>query len=923
MKTGDWAKAKRIFGDAIKVAPSERLRFLDEACVDDADLRREVESLLVSFDDAESFMERPAAQDITGFNRAGSKKLEKGKRVGHYEIVRQIGAGGMGEVYLAQDKKLDRRVAIKILNEQFSRNEANLARFIREAKAASSLNHPNILIIHEIGESENSSFIVSEFIEGRTLRELVAASPMHLPDILDITIQIVSALTAAHEAYIVHRDIKPENVMVRPDGYVKLLDFGLAKLTEQKPVGLEETTIQQSQTGKGVILGTVNYMSPEQAKGEKVEARTDIFSLGVVLYEMIAGRTPFAGVSMSETLANLMTTEPLPLARYTSKVPDELQRIVSKMLRKHSDERYQTMKGLLADLKSLQKRLDFEAELVQRKSPEQIADKARPVFKPNEATEARTAMLPPATADAKDPLNPEIKTDDGQMLRDKPKPSRTLLVRLLLGLLLVALLGLGCWLYFKHSSLASSKSSPIESIAVMPFVNESSNADTEYLSDGMTETLISSLSQIPKLNVKARSSVFRYKGKEINAQTIGKELNVQAILTGRVIQRGQDLILYVELVEAATENSLWKQTYNKTMTNLVALQNDIARDVADKLKVKLSGADEQKLAKNFPESPEAYQLYLQGLYHWNKLSPSEIRKSLEYFQRAVDVDPNYALAFADEGRAYFSLAVNADAPSQEVLPRAREAAVRALKLDDTLASAHTTLGWVKFWFDWDWNGAEQEFLRALSLDPNLGDTHVAYANVLTFTGRHAEALYQSQRARELEPLNLRFNALEGQAFFYAGKYDEAIVRLQKTVELEPTFSLSHLFLSRVYVEKGMYLEAITEATKASDFSGGHSEAVAHIVYALAKSGKRREAQVALNELTKRAAEQRYVPPYSLALAYNGLGETDLAIDWLEKGFQQRDVRMAFLKVEPKWNNLRNNPRFQDLLRRVGFKETNK
>ena len=495
--------------------------------------------------------------------------------------------------------------------------------------------------------------------------------------------------------------------------------------------------------------------------------------------------------------------------------------------------------------------------------------------------------------------------------------ARRLKIGLAVAVFFIVLLAAGALSYWLMGG-RSSNSAPIESIAVMPFVNESGNPDVEYLSDGMTETLISSLSQIPKLNVKARSSVFRYKGKDTSAQTIGKELNVQAILTGRVIQRGEDLILYVELVDAATENSLWKQTYNKTMTNLVALQNDIARDVADKLKVKLSGADEQKLAKNYTENPEAYQLYLQGLYHWNKLSPSEIRKSLEYFQRAVDVDPNYALAYADEGRAYFSLALIADAPSQEVLPKAREAAVRALKIDDRLAPAHTTLGWVKFWFDWDWNGAEQEFLRALSLDPNLGDTHVAYANVLTFTGRHAEALYHSQRARELEPLNLRFNALEGQAFFYAGKYDEAIVRLQKTVELEPTFSLSHLFLSRVYSEKGMYTEAITEATKASDLSGGHAEAVALIVYALARSGKRREAQAALNELTKRAAEQRYIPPYNLALAYNGLGETDVAFDWLEKGLQQRDVRMTFLKVEPKWNNLRDDPRFQDLLRRVGL-----
>ncbi|MBA4123820.1 MAG: serine/threonine protein kinase [Acidobacteria bacterium] len=363
MNSERWRKVKGLFDAALELAPNQRKWFLDKSCGNDDGLRREVEKLLDSFAE-DSFMEQPAAREVASvIIKAETKNLEAGKCFGHYEIVRQIGAGGMGEVYLAQDKKLERRVAVKILNEKFSRHESNLQRFIQEAKAASALNHPNILVIHEIGETEEANFIVSEFIEGKTLREVIEKLPMRLSEVLEISIQIANALVAAHAARIVHRDIKPENIIVRPDGFVKILDFGLAKLLEQKAVGFEALTVKQNETAKGMILGTVNYMSPEQAKGERVDERTDIFSFGVLLYEIIAGRTPFASDSMSETFANLINSEPQPLSRFAANAPDELQRIVAKMLKKNKDERYQTAKDLLIDLKSLQKRLDFETEL--------------------------------------------------------------------------------------------------------------------------------------------------------------------------------------------------------------------------------------------------------------------------------------------------------------------------------------------------------------------------------------------------------------------------------------------------------------------------------------------------------------------------------------------------------------------------------
>ncbi|MBA3770082.1 MAG: hypothetical protein H0X08_06260 [Blastocatellia bacterium] len=457
----------------------------------------------------------------------------------------------------------------------------------------------------------------------------------------------------------------------------------------------------------------------------------------------------------------------------------------------------------------------------------------------------------------------------------------------------------------------------IESIAVMPFVNDSGNAEVEYLSDGMTETLISSLSQLPNLSVKARSSVFRYKGKEADSQTIGKELNVQAILNGRVVQRGQELILYVELVEAGTENSLWTQTYNKTMTNLVALQSEIARDVADKLKVKLSGADEQRLTKNYTQNAEAYQLYLKGRYHVQRSMRAESQTGIVYFQQAIAADPAYALAYVGLADAYRVLSLGGELPSSELFPKAKAAAEKAIELDANLAEAHTALGSTLFFFDWDWKGAERELARALELDPKSGDAHGAYAFFLSNMGRHEEAIREIKLSRELDPLNLRLGALEAQYLIHAGRVDEALVRLQKTFELDPNFWLAHLFASSAYIEQGRFVEAEAEARKAEELTDASTHPTGFVGYALAKGGKQAEARIVLEKLLE-LSRQRYVSPYSVALIYNGLDDKEQTLAWLERGYRERTALMTFLKVEPKWNNLHGDPKFQDLMRRMAF-----
>jgi len=694
--------------------------------------------------------------------------------------------------------------------------------------------------------------------------------------------------------------------MLRPDGLIKVLDFGLAKLTEPQTARAhgEAATVIRVDTEMGTVMGTAQYMSPEQARGLKVDARTDIFSLGVVLYEMLAGRTPFAGETTADIISVLIHKEPPPLSMVASDTPAELQHIVNKALRKDKEERYQTVKSLLTDLKTLKQELAFAAKLERSGTPEGKDKRVTDSGQVAVASAARvSAEMQTASARA---------TSSAEYLVTRIKQHRSSFAAGLV-LLLVTAVGFSYWLYNSRGA----KPSQIESIAVLPFVNESGSGDVEYLSDGMTESLINSLSQLPHLSVKARSSVFRYKGKEVEPQRVAAELSVQAILNGRVVQRGDDLTLYLSLVDAHNGNQLWGEQYNRKLADLVALQNEIARDVSQKLRARLSGADEQKLAKNYTSNVEAYQLYLKGRYHALKLTPPETQTGISYFQQAIAIDPSYALAYVGLADAYRSLPIAGEMPSTEFLPKAKAAAQKAIEIDDTLAEAHAELGFIIFWYDWNWNAAENQFKRALELNPNSADTHQSYAHLLSSTGRHAEALTEIKHSREIDPLNVRTNALEGQYLTHAGRTDEALAVLQKTFELEPNFWLAHLFASSAYIEKGMFAEAVAEARKARELSGVSTHPLAFLSYALAKLGKQAEARAVLEDLLK-LSKERYVSPYNIALVYNGLDERDKTLAWLEKGYEQRDPKMTFLKVEPKWNNLRDDPRFQVLLRRVGL-----
>jgi len=798
----------------------------------------------------------------------------------HYRIVSRIGAGGMGEVWLAEDTRLDRPVAVKLLSEAFNGDEDRLRRFVGEAKAASALNHPNILTVYDIGQTESGAkFIATEYIEGETLRHHIQLSRLKIREVLDILVQVASALSTAHQAGIIHRDIKPENIMVRPDGYVKVLDFGLAKLTEKTTptTDSEAATVAKKETDPGTIMGTVAYMSPEQARGKDVDARTDTFSLGIVLYEMIAGRAPFLGESSTDVLAAILDKEPLPLLRFVDDLPTELQRIVSKMLRKERDERYQTMKDVLLDLRELRDELALEAKLERSIRPATSnIENQQTLIADGEITKEQSALATHATS--------AQTTSSAEYLVSEIKNHKRGFAMASV-LLLAATIAVGYWLF--GSRAGGTKS--IESIAVMPFVNGSSNADVEYLSDGMTETLIRSLSQLPNLNVKARSSVFRYKGKETDAKTIGKELSVQAILNGHVLQRGERLTLNLELIDTQTENVIWTDQYDRKSSDLVSLQNEIARDVSSKLKIQLSGADLEKLAKNYTTDPEAYRLYLQGRFYWNKREGKEFERAEGYFQQAVARDPNFALGYI--GLADFK--EDQDRPRKKVYIR------RALEIDDQLAEAHASLGY-QYMMDYNWAESERELKRAIELNPNYPQAHQWNGGRLMMNGKYDAARASLTRALELDPTSLGINLYYGVLLEVSGRINESILQYKQLVEMEPTFGWAYAQLARVYRQTGNHEGCVEARAHGFELSGFEERA---------KAARESFAQGGWKGYLREYPND----PGSLA----ELGEYEKAIEALVKQ-AERDSKFWFFlnRTDPFLDPIRDDPRFKEAMKKL-------
>ena len=825
--------------------------------------------------------------------------IPPGKKLGRYEIRAKLGAGGMGEVYLAQDtSELGRAVALKIVPAEVAKDKDRLQRFTQEARTVSNLNHPNILTVYEFGQTDSGSYIASEYIDGLTLRDHLSGRRLKLIDILDLAIQIVAALNAAHEAGVTHRDLKPENVMVRRDQIVKVLDFGLAKLAApsfSKEIDSEAGTKVFVQTEPGLVMGTVTYMSPEQSIGRGIDQRTDIWSFGVLLYEMLAGCVPFEGKDIHRQIIAIQETEAPSLATLVEGVPDRLDEIVAKCLAKNKNERYQTAKDLLIDLRNLRRKLDVDAE---------IERTVAPAFRSTSggASHASTEVSPPNGATTNNAKVSPTSSAEYVVTRIKQHKFAAAVVLLVLGAAIAA-----TGFYLRGRNAAAT----IKSIAVMPFVNESGKAEVEYLSDGMTETLITSLSQMPNLNVKARSSVFRYKGKETSPKTVGQELNVQAVLNGRVAQRGDDLTLNLELVDVQTENVIWSEQYNRKQTDLVSLQSDIARDVSSKLKIKLSGADEQKLTKNYTQNADAYKLYLQGRFYANKRTPKDSRKAIDCFQQAVRVDPNYAVAYSGLAISYAYLTIYGDEPANETFPKAREFALRASELDSTLAEPHIVLGLLKFLSDHDFAGWERESQLAIAANPNSTDAHRLNGLRFLYLGRFDEALAEVQRALAIEPLSTAGNINYSYCLFYSGRIDESEAQTKKTIELAPDFWYSHYYLYNIYRLKGNYALAIEELAKSKDLRD-ETEAGKVIRESFAKGGW----QGFLHAATAGHAPMK-MSAYNIAGFYAELGDKDRAFAALNEAVKA-DQLVGFMKIDPFMKPLRDDPRFAELLKRIGF-----
>jgi TolB-like protein/Tfp pilus assembly protein PilF len=832
----------------------ERAAQLDRACAGDSGLRHDVESMLAQQSRAERFLETPAlegaARSLAESMRAGDDP-GTGHVVSHYRILERLGAGGMGVVHRAQDLRLGRFVAIKTLSDDLSFDPAAVQRFQAEARAASALNYPHICTIYEIDEHEGKHFIVMELLEGQTLKERIAGSPLDTSTILDIAIQIAGALDAAHARRIVHRDLKPTNIFLSESGQAKLLDFGLAKLLREPAPPTDDSaspTLTQAMTGPNVILGTMAYMSPEQALGREVDHRTDIFSLGVVLYEMATGNLPFKGDTTPEVIVQIAHADPPPIASRNSRVPSGLRHVIRKCLAKDRERRYQSANELIADLKKLRA---------------------------------------------------------GRILFPRRKILAIAAIAVFLALLSAV------WAKF-----AFFGSPRVTRLAVLPMRNISNDAEQEYFADGMTEVLIDDLAQIGALRVISRTSVMRFKGTKKTLPEIAKELGVDHIVTASVTKSGGRVRITAQLVDGATDQHLWANAYERELSDVLALQGEVARAIADEVRARLTPTEAGRLARKRKVVPAALDAYLLGRYHWDRYTVDSLPKSIEYFEQAAKLDPDYSVAYSGMAESRGSLFQMGASQWEETIPQAKQEVARALSLDDASAEAHHALGFIHY-LEWDWKGAEEENNKAIALNPAFSTVYVLECNILRHLGRAQESIASAKRGLVADPLSMITNQMLGNAYVNARRYDLAIAQYQKALELHPNDSTLLHHLGWAYIYSGQFDKGLAAMESSSEQEVGDKRLDPYLAYIHAVTGNQKEARQTLSLLLE-LAKQYTIQPGLIALIYVGLDERSEALAWLEKAYQQHSTMMTWLKVDPRFDRIRQEPGFQDLMRRVGL-----
>jgi eukaryotic-like serine/threonine-protein kinase len=870
MDSDRWRKIERIFHLALEAEPERRAAILDGSCADDKSLRLEVESLLAHHEKADTFIETPAfatAKPTSSSEQSSSKSggavpFTVGAVIGQYRVLEELGAGGMGVVYKAEATKLGRLVALKFLPETLARDASALERFQREARAASALNHPNICTIYDIEEYQGHPFIAMEYLDGRALKDHILGRTLDSDEISKLGIQIAEALSAAHSKGVVHRDVKPGNIVVTVSGPVKVLDFGLAKLIGSQGENAPTVSLTESHT----VTGTLPYMSPEQLRGREVDPRTDIYALGIVLYEMSTGRRPFTAEISPQLIDDILNSPP-PLPRQVNpKISPKLEEIILKCLEKDPEDRYQTAKEIAVDLRRMTSPSSVSQRLVASR-PKRFGRVAWFLW----------AAIP---------------------------------------MLALAILIIG-WIFLRTTYF-----NPSRSIAVLPLLDESKDESSQYITDGITEGVIDKLSEIPGLRVISRNSAFKFKGKEADAQAVGRDLKVQAVLTGRIVHQGDAVSVSAELVNVSDGSRIWGRKFHYSSSDLPRAQDELAKAVSDKLQLRLNSTDETRLAKPATDNSEAYQLYLQGRYHWNQRTPAGIKKSLELFQQATEKDPDFALAYAGLADAYnMGNNIGVFTP-RESMPEAKAAATKALVLDPRLGEAHAVLGQVKSHYDFDFPGAQREFLKAIELNPNYANAHLYYAGgYLTPMRRHGEAIAEMKKALELDPLSSPLNNYMGMTYLLAEDYQKSVQQLQHTIDLDPTFPLAHFFLASALTEIGKYEQAIEEIERGALLSGASPEqasaVTAEFLKAFRTGGPNGYWQKSLQG-TLWEQEHGGTGTLELASAYARVGDKEKSLEWLQKAYEERNGNITLVNSYPDYKSLRGDPRFSTLLKRIGL-----